>query len=92
MDVAIAAGHTIVPLSWSFAQPSGRVADSVFERAAAYLIADIADAAPDAVFLELHGAMTTETIEDAEGELLRRVRRLVGPDVPVLASLDLHAN
>ncbi|QCI64436.1 M81 family metallopeptidase [Phreatobacter stygius] len=92
MDVAIAAGHAIVPLSWSFAQPSGRVADSVFERASAYLLADIADAAPDAVFLELHGAMTTETTEDAEGELLHRVRRLVGPDVPIVASLDLHAN
>ncbi|WP_439574193.1 M81 family metallopeptidase [Phreatobacter sp.] len=92
MKVAEAAGHTMVPLSWSFAQPSGRVEDKVFERAAAYILADIADAAPDAVFLELHGAMTTETIEDAEGELLARVRRLVGPDVPIVASLDLHAN
>lgn len=92
MKVAEAAGHTMVPLSWSFAQPSGRVEDAVFERAVSYLLADLADAAPDAVFLELHGAMTTETIEDAEGELLARVRRLVGPDLPVVASLDLHAN
>jgi microcystin degradation protein MlrC len=92
MGVAEKAGHQMVPLSWSFAQPSGRVEDAVFERAVAYLLADIADAAPDAVFLELHGAMTTETIEDAEGELLARVRRLVGPDMPVVASLDLHAN
>lgn len=90
--VAAKAGHTLLPLSWSFAQPSGRVEDAVFERASAYLLADIADAAPDAVFLELHGAMTTEAIEDAEGELLARVRRLVGPNVPILASLDLHAN
>jgi microcystin degradation protein MlrC len=64
MRVAEAAGHTMLPLSWSFAQPSGPVGDEVFERASAYLIADIADAAPDAVFLELHGAMTTETIQD----------------------------
>ncbi|WP_168201535.1 M81 family metallopeptidase [Phreatobacter aquaticus] len=92
MDVAEKAGHTIVPLSWSFAQPSGKVADSVFERACAYLLADIADTAPDAVFLELHGAMTAESFEDAEGELLARVRRLVGPDMTVVASLDLHAN
>ncbi|MCZ8315646.1 M81 family metallopeptidase [Phreatobacter sp.] len=92
MRIAEAAGHTMVPLSWSFAQPSGRVEDRVFERAVSYILADLADAAPDAVFLELHGAMTTETIEDAEGELLARVRRLVGPDVPVLSSLDLHAN
>jgi microcystin degradation protein MlrC len=92
MRVAEAAGHTMLPLSWSFAQPSGPVEDHVFERAVAYLIADIADANPDAVFIELHGAMTTETIEDAEGELLARVRRLVGPQIPVVASLDLHAN
>ncbi len=92
MRIAEAAGHTMVPLSWSFAQPSGRVEDRVFERAVSYILADLADAAPDAVFLELHGAMTTETIEDAEGELLARVRRLVGPDVPILSSLDLHAN
>jgi microcystin degradation protein MlrC len=92
MGVAATAGHTILPLSWSFAQPSGRVADSVFERATAYLLADIVDAAPDAVFIELHGAMATETIEDAEGELLARVRRLVGPEMLVAATLDLHAN
>jgi microcystin degradation protein MlrC len=92
MTVAEKAGHTILPLSWSFAQPSGRVADSAFERAVSYLITDIAEAEPEAVFLELHGAMTTESIEDAEGELLTRVRRLIGPDMPLLVSLDLHAN
>lgn len=86
------AGHSLAPLSWSFAQPSGRVQDFVFERASAYLLADIADVEPDAVFLELHSAMTTETIEDAESELLARVRRLVGPTMPVVASLDHHAN
>lgn len=90
--IAEKAGHELVPLSWSFAQPSGAVEDNVFERASAYLIADIAEAGADAVFLELHGAMTTETIQDAEGELLARVRRLVGPNVPIFASLDLHAN
>jgi microcystin degradation protein MlrC len=92
MRVAEAAGHVMLPLSWSFAQPSGPVADTVFERASAYLIADIADTKPDAVFIELHGAMTTETIQDAEGELLARIRRLVGTSIPILASLDLHAN
>lgn len=92
IDVARASGHRIAPLSWGFAQPSGVVADSVFERMAGYLLADIADAAPDMVFLELHGAMCCETIDDAEGELLARVRTLVGPSTPILASLDLHAN
>ena len=47
---------------------------------------------PDAVFLELHGAMVAEDHDDGEGELLHRVRETVGADVPILMSLDLHAN
>ena len=46
----------------------------------------------DGVYLDLHGAMVAEHLDDGEGELLRRVRERVGPDVPVVASLDLHAN
>ena len=46
----------------------------------------------DAVYLCLHGAMVAEHLEDGEGELLRRVRALVGADVPVVASLDFHSN
>ena len=46
----------------------------------------------DAVYLCLHGAMVTESYEDGEGELLRRVRDCVGPNVPVVVSLDLHSN
>ena len=46
----------------------------------------------DAVYLDLHGAMVAEHLDDADGEILRRVRDLVGPRVPVVASLDFHAN
>lgn len=46
----------------------------------------------DAVYIDLHGAMVAQTYDDGEGELLRRVRAAVGPDIPVIASLDLHAN
>ena len=46
----------------------------------------------DGVYLDLHGAMVAEHVDDGEGELLARVRRVVGPRVPVVASLDLHAN
>ena len=46
----------------------------------------------DAVYLDLHGAMVTEHLDDGEGELLARVRAVVGADIPVVASLDLHAN
>lgn len=46
----------------------------------------------DAVCLSLHGAMVTETEDDAEGALLEALRAVVGPDVPMVATLDLHAN
>lgn len=46
----------------------------------------------DAVCLSLHGAMVTETEDDAEGALLEALRSIVGPDVPIVATLDLHAN
>jgi microcystin degradation protein MlrC len=57
------------------------------------MVTRLAEAGPvDGVYLDLHGAMVTEHLDDGEGELLARVRRVVGPRVPVVASLDLHAN
>jgi microcystin degradation protein MlrC len=46
----------------------------------------------DAVLLALHGALVSEAVPDVEGELLRSLRELLGPHVPVVATLDLHAN
>ena len=92
MDKAEAAGHAIVPLAWGAAQPAGRVTDDAFDGMAAKLIAGLEREKPDAVYLELHGAMVTQSHDDGEGELLRRVRAAVGPLTPILVSLDLHAN
>jgi microcystin degradation protein MlrC len=85
-------GHEVVPLAWAAATPGGRVTDEAFERMAGKLASGAREAQPDAVFLELHGAMVTQSHDDGEGELLRRVRTAVGPRVPILISLDLHAN
>ncbi|MBA3848216.1 MAG: M81 family metallopeptidase, partial [Planctomycetes bacterium] len=69
------------------------VSDDAFERMAAMIIAELATGAPvDGVYLDLHGAMVTASYDDGEGELLRRVRAVVGDGVPIVASLDLHAN
>src|SRR6266481_5419929 len=46
----------------------------------------------DAVYLDLHGAMVTEHLDDGEGEILKRVRKVIGKDLPLVVSLDLHAN
>jgi microcystin degradation protein MlrC len=93
IDALVAAGATVVPLSWCAAMPSAHVTDDAFERICALLVAELhAAGTVDGIYLCLHGAGVTETFEDAEGELLRRLRAVAGPDVPIVASLDLHAN
>ena len=78
-----------------FANPAGPVQDEAFERIAALICAALSralDAAPlDGVYLDLHGAAVVDSFPDAEGELLRRVRAIVG-DLPLTISLDPHAN
>lgn len=93
VDAARAAGDTLVPLAWCAAQPSGRVTREAFETVSTLLLDGLAAAGPlDAVYLDLHGAMVAEHVEDADGELLARVRRTVVPGVRIVASLDFHAN
>ncbi|MEQ9488661.1 MAG: M81 family metallopeptidase [Alphaproteobacteria bacterium] len=93
MKVFRDAGCDVVPTVWASATPSSFVTEDAFERIAAMILEDIEVALPaDGVYLDLHGAMVTEHFEDGEGELLRRVRNLVGPEMPVSVSLDLHAN
>jgi microcystin degradation protein MlrC len=92
MTVAEDAGHEIAPLAWAAAQPAGKVSDDTFEHMTAMLTEGLRETPVDALFLELHGAMVTQSQDDGEGELLSRMRQVVGPDLPVLVSLDLHAN
>ncbi len=88
-----AAGHSTVGLVWAAASPSDRVTADAFERIAGGLVERLKAALPvDGVYLDLHGAMVSEAYDDGEGELLRRVRAVVGERVPIVASLDLHAN
>lgn len=85
--------HTLVPLLWTSGGAGGMVTRDAFERIACSMVGDLSKAMPvDAVYLDLHGAMVTEDFEDGEGELLRRVRAAVGPEVPIAVSLDYHAN
>ena len=78
-----------VPVS-AFANPSGRVADAAYERLAGAICAAVHDGC-DAILLDLHGAMVTQSIDDGEGELLRRIRA-IAPDMPLAVALDLHGN
>lgn len=82
-----------VPLLWAWAEPSGTVAQDAFDLLANEICERLAAAGPvDGVYLDLHGAMTTEGEADAEAALLARIRQVAGPDLPIAASLDLHAN
>src|SRR6185312_6574858 len=75
--------------------PAGPVQDEAFERIAALIGAGLSEALEagplDGVFLDLHGAAVSVSHPDVEGELLRRVRAILG-SVPVTACLDPHAN
>jgi microcystin degradation protein MlrC len=94
--VAEDAGVELIPLAWAFANPAGHVQDEAFERLAALNCAHLSlalDEGPiDGVYLDLHGAAVVDSFPDAESELLRRVRAIIGPDLPLTISLDPHAN
>ncbi len=88
-----AAGHEIVPLCWCSAPPSSHVTRDAYEKVAGWMLEDIAAKGPfDAIYLDLHGAMVAEHHEDGEGELMRRIRAVVGDAIPLVASLDYHTN
>lgn len=83
----------LIPLLWTVTEPSGPVTADAFERISAQMINDLIAQGPvDAVFLDLHGAMVTESFADGEGELLRRIRAVIGPEALLVGCLDLHAN
>jgi microcystin degradation protein MlrC len=86
-------GHELVPLCWCSAPPSSYVEREAYEKVAGFIIEDLRAQGPvDAVYLDLHGAMVAEHFEDGEGELMRRVREVIGERVPLVASLDYHTN
>jgi microcystin degradation protein MlrC len=73
--------------------PSGIVTDDAFEQITGIILDACQHKGPiDGVLLHLHGAMVTDSHEDAEGELLARLRRRLGPQTPIVVTLDLHAN
>jgi microcystin degradation protein MlrC len=92
IDAARTHGWQLVPSSWCGAIPSAHVTEDAFERISASILADVNRGGFDAVYLDLHGAAVAEHVDDTEGELIARIRRAVGPDLPIVVSLDLHAN
>ena len=90
---AEANGWELVPTISCAASPSAHVTEDAFERVVRVMVDGIAAAGRlDAVYLDLHGAMVTEHLDDGEGEILARVRKVIGTELPLVVSLDLHAN
>jgi len=81
----------IVPSVNAGAMPAGRVTTEAFEFFMSAMLDTLDRIQVDAVLLDLHGAMVTEVHDDGEGVILERIRRKVGPDIPIVNSLDLHA-
>ena len=86
-------GLELIPTIFANAHPSGPTPRDVFEAILKDMLDRIAEAGSiDGVLLDLHGAMVAEGIDDGEGYILAAVRELVGPQVPILAELDIHSN
>ncbi len=90
LDVARAQGAEVeVPIA-AYAEPSGIVGDEAFEKIT-HKICRALEEGCDAVLLDLHGAMVTESYDDGEGELLKRIR-IINPNIPIAVALDFHTN
>jgi len=90
---ARAEGWTLVEGSCSFAQPAGTASRQTFEHLRDEVLGQLRAAMPvDGVVLGLHGAMVADGYDDCEGDLLARVRQIVGPAVPVGVELDPHCH
>ena len=83
-----------VPLFFAFAASSGRpLDDPTYTHLQDELLGAIRDAGPlDGLLLVTHGAMVTEADDDGTGRLYAAIRELVGPDLPIVATIDCHAN
>ena len=90
---AAAQGHTLIEGLVAMAQPSGTTTRAAYETLREQLLADLRAALPlQVVLLGLHGAMVADGYDDCEGDLLQRVRSIVGPGVVVGAELDPHCH
>ncbi|WAH37998.1 M81 family metallopeptidase [Alicyclobacillus dauci] len=93
IDRACELGIEVVPTFSAFANPSGTITRETYELLKQALIDGLQGAGEvDAICLALHGAGVAEGFDDLEGDLLQAVREFVGRDMPIVVTLDLHAN
>lgn len=93
LDAAAARRWEVIPTLVGIAVPGGVVSRATFTSLLNGLLDGLRAAGPiDAVLLRQHGALVADGYRDGDAAVLAAVREVVGPDLPVLATLDLHAN
>ena len=81
------------PILYATALAGGPILDSCYQQLRNELLSGLRKALPvDGVLMPIHGSALAEGEDDPEGDMIREVRHIVGPDVPIVATLDLHAN
>jgi microcystin degradation protein MlrC len=86
-------GWSVAESLCAFAEPGGTIVRAVYEELRDEILADLRRALPvDMVILALHGVMVAEGYDDCEGDILARIRAIVGESVPIGAELDLHCH
>ncbi|MDR3099653.1 MAG: M81 family metallopeptidase [Paraburkholderia sp.] len=91
IDVAEQLGAQIVLPVAADAFPSGPVDDEAYRSITGLILDAVAQGGYDGILLDLHGAMVTQSLDDGEGTLLKRLRE-IDPHTPVGVTLDMHAN
>ena len=92
LEVLPALGLETVPVLTGTAMPSGPVEEEAYEEILAEILDRISGESLDGLLLALHGAMVAQHVRDADGRTAAKIRQLVGPDLPIVMTLDLHAN
>ena len=91
LDLAEREGAEFVLPIAAGAPPSGPVEDMAYRKITDAICEAVAQGGFDGIMLDLHGAMVTESLEDGEGQLLKRLRA-IDPKTPIAVALDMHAN
>jgi microcystin degradation protein MlrC len=85
-------GYELLPTVMAWATPAGSVTDEVLDEVTDRVVAECRKQTIDGLLVALHGAMVTPRHPSADTEVLRRLREALGPDLPIIATLDFHGN
>ena len=86
-------GFEAVPLMYAVTGPIGTITKDAYDRLSSEMLDMLKRGTPwDAVLIANHGAAVSEEFPDMDGEFCRAVREIVGPDIPIGVTLDMHAN